>query len=415
MSSPSLDHGSLGPAHPEDSWGDHTRRGVEVLGVSGRSLGSCPPLVRAMALVKIATARANAGADVLAPEVADALVAAATDLATGAVHPSELPADLLAGGGSIALHMNVNEVLATRADRWLAAAGSKAGPVDPKRHAAACQSTADVCHTAFRLAVIVEARSLLASVDRLVESMRSVAAELADIPTLARTCLQDATTAPLSTVLSGSADALSRRSGALRTTLGPLHDVVLGTTVIGLGTGAPLAYRTAVVAHLADVAGMALRPHRTPPSALQHGDDLASASASLAQLSQVLLKLGADLRLLASGPRGGFGELELPPVIDGSSFFSGKQNPVVPESLIQACLQVQGLDHTVQLAAGRAELYLQVHDGLVALNLLDGLALLTAAVDRTDRFAVRGLTADEDRCRELSLLARSSEPGPTAP
>ena len=246
-----------------------------------------------MGLVKIATARANGEAGVLDPEVADALVAAATDLAAGGVDPAELPADLLAGGGSIALHMNVNEVLAARADRRLAAAGSSAGPVDPKQHVAASQSTADVCHTAFRLAIIVETRSLLGAVERLVEALRTVAAELADIPTLARTCLQDATTAPLSTVLDGSADAIHRRSGALRTTLGPLHDVVLGTTVIGLGTGAPSGYRTCVVAQLADVAGMALRPHPTAPSALQHGDDLAVVSASVAQLSLVLLKLGS--------------------------------------------------------------------------------------------------------------------------
>lgn len=397
---------------PDDTWGDHTRRGVEVLGVSGRSLGSCPPLVRALALVKIATARANGAAGVLDPEVADALVAAATDLAIESVDPAELPADLLAGGGSIAVHMNVNEVLASRADRRLAAAGSVAGPVDPTRHAAASQSTADVCHTAFRLATIVETRKLIDAVERLVESMRACATELHSIPTLARTCLQDATVAPLSTVLTGSADALHRRTCGLRTTLGPLHDVVLGSTVIGLGTGAPAAYRAGVVDHLGDVAGMSLRPHLTAPSALQHGDDLAAVSSSLAQLSQVLLKLGADLRLLASGPRGGFGELELPAVIAGSSFFTGKQNPVVAETLIQACLQAQGFTHTVQLAANRAELYLQIHDGLVAVNILDGLALLTAAVDRTERYAIRGLRADEERCRWLAGLAHSPEGEP---
>jgi aspartate ammonia-lyase len=125
----------------------------------------------------------------------------------------------------------------------------------------------------------------------------------------------------------------------------------------------------------------------------------------------VLGKLGADLRLLASGPRGGFGEIDLPHVLDGSSFFTGKQNPVVLETLIQACLQVQGYDHTAQLAAGRAELYLQVHDGLVAVNVLDGLALVTAAVDRADRYAIQGLRADEDRCRWLAGLAHVTDTG----
>ncbi len=232
-----------------------------------------------------------------------------------------------------------------------------------------------------------------------------MAERFASIPTLARTCLRDAMATPLSTVFAGSADALRRRRDTFDGALAPLRQVVLGTTVIGRGDGAPPRYRATVVGHLADVTGLALDAHPAPASALQHSDDLAALSSAAVELSRPLLKLASDLRLLGSGPQGGFGEVVLPHVIDGSSFFAGKSNPVVPETVIQACLQVRGLDHTVQLAADRAELYLNVHDGLMALGVLDELALLTRSFELMDRFVLADLAADEARCHELAAFA----------
>ena len=385
--------------------GPHTSRASEVMGVSGRTLGSCPPLLRALGLVKIATARANGETGALDADVATALADAARTIARGQLDAATFPADLLAGGGSIAVHMNVNEVLASLADRAL----DRPGAVDPKVHAGASQSTADVCHTAARLAVLDRAEHLVSTTDALVTSLLDVAARFEAVPTLARTCLQDALPAPLSTVFEGSAQAMVRRRAALEATLGPLHEVVLGSTVIGRGDHAGDAYRTAVLERLAEETGRGLRSHPAPSSALQHGDDLVAVSGAVAQLTHPLLKLGADLRLLGSGPNGGFGEIVAPHVLDGSSFFGTKRNPVVAETLVQVCLQVQGLDHTVQLAAGRAELYLQVLDGLVTVDLLDELDLLAAAVDRLDRYVLRDLQADVERCARLA--SRSSLAG----
>ena len=350
----------------------------------------------------MAAARANGDAGVLDPATVAAIERAASTLLDGTTDPHDLPADLLAGGGSIAVHRDVSRALARRA-------GVDQAAVD------ASQSTADVCHTAYRLVVAEAARACVHAGDDAIAHLRRVAERFASVPTLARTCLRDAMATPLSTVFAGSADALARRRDAVVTTLPPLRQVVLGTTVIGRGDGAPAGYRDAVVGRLDELTGAGLEPHPAPASALQHGDDLAALSSAVVQLSRPLLKLASDLRLLASGPRGGFGEIVLPHVVDGSSFFAGKSNPVVPETVIQACLQVRGLDHTVQLAADRAELYLHVHDGLMALDVADALALLTRSFVLMDRFVLADLAADEDRCLALAAFAAPTKPACNLP
>ncbi|HEY5155070.1 MAG TPA: lyase family protein [Acidimicrobiales bacterium] len=365
---------------------------LDGVAVSGRTLGSVPDLVRALGQVKVAAARANRDAGVIDDATASAIEAAAGALISDDLLPADLPADLLTGGGSIAVHTNINAWVAQRAGMGVAEVSTS-------------QSTADVCHTAHRLAVVAAWTELDRAGREVVTGLRAVAARFESIPTLARTCLRDAMVTPLSTIFSGSADALDRRREALATAVTPLHQVVMGATVIGSGDGAPPAYRAAVVSHLASVTGLALEPHGAPASALQHGDDLAALSAAVVQLSRPLLKLATDLRLLGSGPEGGFGELVLPHVMDGSSFFAGKSNPVVPETVIQACLQIRGLDHTVQLAADRAELYLQVFDGLIAVDVLDEIALLTRCFGLLDRLVLTDLVADEARCRQLASFA----------
>jgi len=256
--------------------------------VSGRTLGSMPMLVRTLGQVKVATARANRDAGVLDADVARAIEVAAEPLIDGTFDPAEFPGDLLAGGGSIVVHLNINERLARAA-----------GVEDAEL--AASQSTADVCHTAHRLAVLDAGDRLIVAASQTIAELRTVADRFEAIPTLARTCLRDAMATPLSTVFAGAADALERRGAALGTAMEPLHEVVLGSTVIGRGEGAPASYRAAVVDHLTDVTGLALVAHPSPASALQHGDDLAAVSSAVVHLSQPLLKLATDLRLLGSG------------------------------------------------------------------------------------------------------------------
>jgi aspartate ammonia-lyase len=173
--------------------------------------------------------------------------------------------------------------------------------------------------------------------------------------------------------------------------------------VIGTGAGAPAAYRDSVVSILAELEDRALTQRENLPDALQNGDDLAGVSRATVAVANALAKIGQDLRLLSSGPAGGFAELELPHVQAGSSFFAGKMNPVVPETAIACALQVFGLDRSVQAALERAELHLHVFDGLAAANLFDALELETNAVTLLDARCLCGLRVNEARCRALAV------------
>ncbi len=378
----------------EALYGIQTARALQNLRFSRNTLGERPAYLRALLRVKRAAARANEESGVIDAVVADAIERAALALEAGA-HADQFPVDLLGGGGSIGVHMNVNEVLARLANATLAEVG-------------ASQSTADVCHSAARLAIRDLARPLDAALAVAVATLRAKATELEPVRTLARTCLRDALPVSAAVLVCGWAGALERARGALAGALAPLDAIALGGTVIGTGDGAPETYRARVVAILAGIEGRPLTPRADLPGALQNGDDLRAVSAAAVAVANALLKIGQDLRLLFSGPEGGFAELELPHVMAGSSFFAGKSNPVVPETAIACALQVLGLDRAIQAAAERAELHLHVFDGFAAANLFDALELEANAVALLDARCLRGLRANEARCDSLAGRARSS-------
>ncbi len=383
-------------------YGARTARAVDNLSFSGRILGDCTVYLAALGSVKRAAARANREADVLQPEVAAAIEVAASRIADTDMRP-HFPVDLLGGGGSIGIHINVNEVVANLANE---ARGGRRGEYAPVRPAdvGASQSTADVCHTALRVAILCEWPRLRTTLDALESAISRKAAELAGVETMARTCLRDAMPVSLDVLFGGYAALLTRRTQELQGCIDKLYAVSLGGTVIGTSEGAPVLYRDRVVPVLAEIVGLALVSRECRSDALQNSDDVAAISSQLRLLAEALMKVGADLRLLSSGPRGGFGELELPVVQEGSSFFAGKSNPVVPETVIQCAFQVLGCDRAVQAANEHAELYLNVFDGLAAVNVLDSLRMLTQAVALLDTRCLRELRANVERCAELSQL-----------
>lgn len=402
-----VEHDALGSVTlPADAlYGIQTARAVENLRFTARPLGSCPPYVQALGTVKRAAARTNREAGVLTARLADGIEAATTPLLAGGLL-EHFPADLLGGGGSIGVHMNVNEVIANLASEHLGGRRGEYIPVHPFRHVNASQSTADVCHTALRLAVLNQWKGLRRVLGSIVQRLQEQAAALANVPTLSRTCLQDALPSSLGVLFSGYAALLQRRTGELERAIHGLRAVALGGTVIGTGDGAPLRYRERVLPILSEIAGWALVAPEPLADALQNSDDIAAVSAQLALLGQALIKIAQDLRLLASGPQGGFGEISLPHVQAGSSFFAGKQNPVVPETVIQCAFQVLGCDRAVQAAVEHAELYLNVFDGLAAVNVLDAIDMLTGAVDRFETRCLRGLRANTERCRALAAFGK---------
>ena len=388
------------PIVPADAlYGAETARSLANLAFSRHRLGEYPAYVTALAAVKRAAASANRDAGVL-----DARRAAAIDAAAAALpaHRQHLVVDILGGGGSIGINMNVNEVIANLASEALGGARRSWEPVHPLRDVNASQSTADVCHTAARLAVTDTALPTLRALDACVGALDERAGRFAAVPTLARTCLQDAMPTTADVLLRGHSAALARRADHLRAALVELDGVVLGGTVIGDGQGAPPAYRERAVPALQAIVGRPLRAHPHAAAALQNGDDLAAVAAELGLLARALLKVAQDLRLVSSGPRGGMGELRLPHVQAGSSFFVGKSNPVVPESVMQCAFQVLGCERAVQEAHARAELHLQVFDAVAVVNVLDALEMLAAVLERFEPHCLRHLELNEDRCRELT-------------
>lgn len=393
---------------PSDAlYGARTVRCLGTSAYSGRRLSDLPALVRGLAAVKIAATRANRTAKVLLPEIADAITAAAQVLTLPSTQ-AHLVADPLAGGGAISLHVNVNEVLANLANESLGGQRGTYAPVDPFVHVAASQSTADVCHTAVRLAVLERASGLLRALDEVVGELEAIAGRFAAIPTLARTCLRDGLATTADVLFRGHAQVFQRRRVAYRSALQRLHGVTLGGTVIGDGSGAPPLYRARVAAELAAVTGLPLESRAYFPDALQNSDDLGDISANLAGIARAAIKLAQDLRVLGSGPHGGFGELILPTVQEGSSFFAGKSNPVVPESVLQAAFQILGFDHTAQEAVRAAELHLNVFDLQVGVNVLDASDMAAASLQLLADYCLHQLQLDPSRCLELAQTAQPS-------
>ena len=385
-------------------YGIRTIRSIRNLSFSGRVLGAYPLYVRALAIVKKAAARANHDAGVIKPRIADAIEAACDALIAGA-HLDQFPVDVLAGGGGIAVNMNLNEVIANLACERLGRVRGSYDPVDPKLHVNASQSTADVCHTAARIAIIEQWSELQPVLDGCVSAARAKAKQFRNIQTLARTCLQDASAVSLGEMFGAYATAIARRAGALDRTVATLRKINLGGTVIGDGSGAPSTYRGVVVGHLNRLIKHPLSLRENLFDAAQNIDDIVAVSAQLGMLAEVLIKIAQDLRLLSSGPEGGFGEIILPAVQEGSSFFPGKINPVIPETMLQCCFQVLGCERAARLALERGELNLNVFEGAAAINVMDAMAMLTRAVASFTDACLRGIVANQARCHELAAIA----------
>jgi aspartate ammonia-lyase len=391
---------------PADAlYGIQTVRAIENLSFSGRLLQHCPDYVRALATVKKAAARANRDAHVIGARCEGAIECACDELIRGE-HLAQFPVDILAGGGSIAINMNVNEVIANLANEHLGGARGTYRPVDPKVHVNASQSTADVCHTAVRMTVLARWSGLGRTLGKCVAAYRAKAEELRSVVTISRTCLQDAGRVSLGELFGGHAEVVARRAGQLERSVRALEQINLGGTAIGSGSGAPAIYRRTILRRLNEITGQKLVLRRNLYDAAQNADDLVAVSAQMGMLAEVLIKVAQDLRLLGSGPEGGLGEIILPAVQEGSSIFPGKINPVIPETMIQCCLQVLGCERAARLALERGELNLNVFEGAAAANVFDAIEMMERSITLFTERCISGVVANRKRCRELASRSR---------
>ncbi|MET3322112.1 UNVERIFIED_ORG: aspartate ammonia-lyase [Peribacillus simplex] len=382
-------------------YGIQTLRTVQNLSFSGQLLKNFPEYIVSLAMVKKAATLANVEAGILAPSIGTAIVNACDQLIQGN-YQDHFIVDIMHGGGGIGTNMNVNEVLANLANESLEGTLGVYTPVHPIDHVNASQSTSDVCHTSIRLAIVRCFEGLDNELTKMHNTMDKKSQEFVDVTTISRTCLQDAMRVQLGDVFSGYASVLKRRHNSLKESIMSLLTVNLGATVIGNGVGASEKYKEVVIGKLREVTNMNVTIRDNLFDAAQNIDDLAHMSKQLSLLATSLIKVAKDLRLLSSGPEAGFSEITLPSVQAGSSFFPGKVNPVIPETMIQSCFQVLGCDRVVQAALEHGELDLNVFEGMAGANILNGLHMLTNSVYSFTELCLKDITSNEERCRELS-------------
>lgn len=387
---------------PEDAlYGINTVRTYDNLTFSEKKLSHYFAYISALAMVKKAAAKANMNAGILSMSMCDAICSACDDLIEGRYH-EQMIVDVLHGGGGIGINMNCNEVICNLANEIVGGVRGIYDPIHPVNHVNASQSTNDVCHTAIRLAIIMSYQSLKASIEKSIETLKEKELEFENVPTISRTCLQDGMRKQLGETFGGYASVIRRRLIFLDEAVKTLHNINFGGTVIGSGVGATKEYREQILSILCEAANLNLSHRENLFDAAQNIDDLASFSSELCLLSTCLIKIAKDLRLLSSGPEAGFGEINLPSLQAGSSFFPGKINPVVPETLIQCCFQVIGCDRVVQAALEHGELDLNVFEGIAGINIMDAVKMLENALSKFTEYCVKGIEANGSRCESLS-------------
>jgi fumarate hydratase class II len=394
-------------------YGAQTARAVANFPVSGRRIP--PALIHALGEIKAACALAAGELGRIPREHAEAIRRAALEVASG-VHDAEFPVDVFQTGSGTSSNMNANEVIANRANELVG--GGPRGvfrPIHPNDHVNLGQSSNDVFPTAIHLAAARslerETRPALASLAR---DLREKARELEGVVKLGRTHLMDAVPIRLGQELSGWAGLVERAADRLERPLSELREVPLGGTAVGTGLNAPVGFADRALAALGERTGVPLVRAREPFEAQSSRGACAAASAAAREAASALAKIANDLRLLSSGPSGGIAEVVLPALQPGSSIMPGKVNPVVPEAVRQVWARVHGNDATVSLANALGELELNVMMPVLADALLESLALVASAARILGEKCIRGLRADEPRCRALversSALATSLAP-----
>lgn len=382
---------------PEDAYyGAQTARAVVNFPISG--LRPHPALVWATVLVKKCAARANSATGRLDATIGRAIESAADEALAGN-HAGEFVVDPFQAGAGTSHNMNVNEVLANRAAEMLGGERGRYDKVHPNDHVNMAQSTNDVFPTAMRLACLREAGRLLAVLDGLATALRRKGEEFDAILKSGRTHLQDAVPIRLGQEFTAYSRAIAGNMAGIEQALPGLRELGIGGTAVGTGMNAEAAYIDLIVAELARESGFPLVRGEDLVERMQNMDPFVALSSALKRLAVNLARIANDLRLLASGPRTGFGEITLPPVQPGSSIMPGKVNPVMAEMTDMVAFQVMGCDTSVTLAAQAGQLELNVMMPVIAFNLLFALELLSNASEKLATACVDGITAHPDRCR----------------
>lgn len=402
-----LEKDSLGSLELQDAnyFGIQTERARHNFSVSGQTFERYPQLLWSMAMIKKAAALANRDIGALEGELAEAVCEAAKEIADGQM-ASQFTVDVYQGGGGTSINMNVNEVLANRANEILT--GRKGYTrVHPNTHVNMGQSTNDVVPSAIKMACYLYLGELQSSLVKIEKALSEKVEEFADIVKIGRTCLQDAVPLTLGQQFSGYLSFVQRQTKIIENVKKSCLILTIGGTAIGTGIGTFPGYVEKFYEHLCRNTNIPFQIDANLFDGFQNVDGYLHVSSALKSLSTGLSKMASDFRLLSSGPRAGLSELSLPAVQPGSSIMPGKVNPVIPEMMIQVCFQVYGNDQTITMAVDRGELELNVWEPLIMKNLFESCQLLTNSIALfTDRCIV-GLQANRKICQQYATSSLS--------
>ena len=384
---------------PADAyWGAQTQRAADNFPVSGTRFPR--RFIEALGTIKWAAAAANEELGTLEPEVAGAVCQAAEEVASGALD-DHFVLDIFQTGSGTSTNMNANEVIANRATEILGGErGSKL--VHPNDHVNASQSSNDVIPTAIHLAALGAIRDDLApALEGLRDALRAFAERTMDVVKVGRTHLMDATPITFGQEFGGYATQMSLALDRLADVSKRLASLALGGTAVGTGLNADPRFAPAAIRRIAERTGLDVREADNHFEAQGSKDTCVEASGVLRTIAASLMKIANDVRWMGSGPRAGVGELKLPELQPGSSIMPGKVNPVATEVLTQVAVQVYGNDAAVAFAGSQGNFELNVYMPVIARNLLESIALLSAAVRLFVSRCIAGLEPDADRAHTL--------------
>ncbi len=390
----------LGQMQLEDDtlYGIHTARAVENFALGGRRTNL--RLIHAMAQVKKAAAQTYLKLGVGKEGVYRAIAQACDAVLSGAAD-DQFVVDALQGGAGTSAHMNVNEVVCNLALHIVGKPPGEYDVIHPLDDVNRGQSTNDVYPTALRIAAIGLLRGLSDACAKLQEALQHKEAAFSDVAKLGRTELMDAVPITLGSEFGAYAQAIARDRWRLYKVEERLRQVNIGGTAVGLSHAAQREYRFAVIEELRELTGYGLAAAEYPMDLTQNNDVFVEVSGLLKALAVNLMKISNDLRLMNSGPHGGFGEIRLAPLQAGSSIMPGKVNPVLAEMVSQVAIRVMANDTAIAMAAAHGEFELNAFLPLIADSLLDSLAMLERAVTLFRTRCIQPLEADRERCAEL--------------
>ena len=394
----------LGEKELPDSvyYGVQTMRGKENFHITGIPMSKEPFFVMAFGYVKKAAALANRDLGVLDTRIADAIAVACDRLIAGEMC-DQFVTDFIQGGAGTSTNMNANEVIANLALEHLGYKKGQYEHINPNDHVNFGQSTNDVYPTAFRLALILRLDSYIGALERLQESFFAKAREFDRVVKMGRTHLQDAVPMSLGQEFHGWGTTMGEEVQRIAEVRQFLHEINLGATAIGTKVTSATGYAELAVKYLSELTESNFILASDLVEATSDTGAYVLLSGVLKRTSSKLTKICNDIRLLASGPRCGFNEINLPQMQPGSSIMPGKVNPVIPEVVNQTSFLVIGLDLTVTLAASAGQLQLNVMEPVITFALFTSISTMENAVNSLDVNCIRGITANVEHMKDMVL------------